>query len=113
MLDFAYGVCVWGSQVLACAAPGAQPEGESASEGEGRAGAFRDPPKARFFWKYSPFGGSAIAYHSNNAYFRANGPGRFNTIDPDKIMVIPHIVDVSFNPEGKVYRQLTPEGVLK
>lgn len=26
--------------------PGEQPEGDSASEGEGRAGAFRDPPKA-------------------------------------------------------------------
>jgi hypothetical protein len=60
-----------------------------------------------FPWSYQPFGGLAVAYKNNNAFFRNGQPGA------DGMGVVPHVVSADFNAHDKIYHQLTPEGPLK
>jgi len=55
---------------------------------------------------YSECGGFAVMYKSNSATFRKLD----TTANPDGS--IPNFVSPDFKPDGKTYRQLTPEGVL-
>ena len=45
------------------------------------------------------------------AVFCDNNLAAFHTVNPDH--TIPNFVPPDFNPDGKTYRQLTPDGVLK
>jgi hypothetical protein len=60
-----------------------------------------------FPWSYGPFGGLAVAYKKNNAWFRNGQAG------PNGFGVVPNVIPADFDAHGKTYRQLTPEGVLK
>jgi type II secretory pathway pseudopilin PulG len=56
---------------------------------------------------FEPTSGLPVAYMNNNAYFR-NGE-----IGPDGMGVVRNVLPPDFNANGQIYRQLTPEGVLK
>jgi hypothetical protein len=55
---------------------------------------------------WSAFGGIAVHYKSNTAKFMIFGP----TANPNG--TIPNFISPDFKPDGKTYRQLTPDGPL-
>jgi type II secretory pathway pseudopilin PulG len=60
------------------------------------------------------FEGLPISYKSNNAFFRVTNAGGHPTqYTPDGYGIVPNVVETGFDPGGKVYHQLTPDGVLK
>jgi hypothetical protein len=62
---------------------------------------------AVMFWgdlyRYRPSAGIAVFYDNNSANFRRVDVGD----------IIPKFVPLDFKPDGKTYRQLTPDGVLR
>jgi hypothetical protein len=69
------------------------------------------------------FEGLPVGYKSNNAYFRSQAfsggnLGGYPTpqnrqYTPDGYGIVTDVIDSSFDAQGRTYRQLTPEGVLK
>ncbi len=64
-------------------------------------------------WIARTFGYASYAYHPSTgiAVFYDNNSCAFHTVNPDN--TIPNIVPPTFKPDGKTYRQLTPDGVLR
>jgi hypothetical protein len=76
--------------------------------------AYRNPPNAWFSWTWQTFDGLPVAYLNNNAFFRMSSAGGHPAqFTPDGYGIVPNVMAPDFDPRGKTYRQLTPEGVLK
>jgi len=62
----------------------------------------------------SAFDGLPIAYMSNNAFVRSFSTGGHPAqYTPDGYGIVPNVIGPEFDPHGRTYRQLTPDGVLK
>jgi hypothetical protein len=60
------------------------------------------------------FDGLPVAYKSNNAFFRVSYlAGHPTQYTPDGYGIVPNVVPPDFDAHAQIYRQLTPDGILK